>query len=168
MYLFWLKTDLSRYRYMYLFWLNTDLSRYRSFFRCHICLVSCQYHDNLSISLLSQFLHPVYGSTERFLKGEHKYSTENISTTLGAFCNTFYMHLAINGLEKYFLVFSRVVVLHGFYCIFPFVCVLASLLHGGIGWSWHFLSFNESYLSSLAGIYGTIIHCYMTGENPVS
>ena len=59
-------------------------------------------------------------------------------------------------------------VLHRFYCIFPFVHVLVCLHHGDIGWSWQFLSFNESNISSFAGMYGTIIHCYMTGENPVS
>ena len=35
---------------------------------------------------------------------------------LGAFCNTFDLHLAIIGLEKQFLVFLKVAVLHRFYC----------------------------------------------------
>ena len=35
---------------------------------------------------------------------------------LGAFCNNFYLHLAIIGLENLFLVFLRVAVLHRFYC----------------------------------------------------
>ena len=33
-----------------------------------------------------------------------------------AFCNTFDLHQAIIGLEKPFLVFLRVAVLHRFYC----------------------------------------------------
>ena len=37
---------------------------------------------------------------------------------LGAFCNTFDMHLAIIGLENQFAVFLRVAVLRRFYCTF--------------------------------------------------
>ena len=36
---------------------------------------------------------------------------------LGAFCNTFDLHNAIDGLENQFVVFLRVVVLDRFYCI---------------------------------------------------
>ena len=36
---------------------------------------------------------------------------------LGAFCNTFDLHLAIIGLENQFAVFLRVAVLHRFYCV---------------------------------------------------
>ena len=38
------------------------------------------------------------------------------NATFGAFCNTFDLHLAIVGLEKNFLVFFRVALLHRFYC----------------------------------------------------
>ena len=37
-------------------------------------------------------------------------------SSLGAFCNTFDLHLAIIGLENQFLVFLRMAVLHSFYC----------------------------------------------------
>ena len=37
--------------------------------------------------------------------------------SLGAFCNTFDLHLAITGLENQFLVFLRVAVLDRFWCI---------------------------------------------------
>ena len=43
---------------------------------------------------------------------------------LGAFCNTFDLHLAIIGLENQFSVFLRVAILHRFFCIFIifFIC----------------------------------------------
>ena len=37
--------------------------------------------------------------------------------SLGAFCNTFDLHLAIIGLENQFSVFLRFAVLHRFYCM---------------------------------------------------
>ena len=43
---------------------------------------------------------------------------------LGAFCNTFNLHLVIIALENHFLVFLRVAVLHRFYSIFDFLCFL--------------------------------------------
>ena len=36
--------------------------------------------------------------------------------SIGAFCNTFDLHLGIIGLINHFSVFLRVVVLHRFYC----------------------------------------------------
>ena len=41
---------------------------------------------------------------------------ESIAECLGAFCNTFDLHLAIIGLEKQFSFFLRAAVLDRFYC----------------------------------------------------
>ena len=47
--------------------------------------------------------------------------------SLGAFCNTFDLHLGILGLENQFLVFLRVAVLHRFFSVFTWKIIGASI-----------------------------------------
>ena len=61
---------------------------------------------------------------------------------LGAFCNTFDLHLVLIGLENQFLGFLREAILHRFYCN---VLIKASSLSAGFE------------LTFFSGVYGTCI-----------
>ena len=47
----------------------------------------------------------------------------------GAFCNTFDLHLGIIGLEKQFVVFMRVAILHRFFCMNDWGLQIVSISH---------------------------------------